>query len=126
MAFFHFYSIFDRTFYQQTVEDLIRRRKMFDLGLHCMHMSHKKDATLILYGLTISEQWMFYVLNSYPFLFTSTKCLTKDRGAAGSSPPASLHCVPEQEHTPSLVLVQPRKTHPFITERLLIGRKELN
>ena len=24
----------------------------------------------------------------------------------------------------SLVLVQPRKTHPFITERLLMGRKE--
>ena len=25
---------------------------------------------------------------------------------------------------PSLVLVQPRKTHPFITERLLMGCKE--
>ena len=27
---------------------------------------------------------------------------------------------------PSLVLVQPRKTCPFITERLLMGRKESN
>ena len=27
---------------------------------------------------------------------------------------------------PNLVLVQPRKTHPFITERLLIGSKESN
>ena len=27
---------------------------------------------------------------------------------------------------PSLVLVQPRKTPPYITERLLIGRKESN
>ena len=27
---------------------------------------------------------------------------------------------------PSLVLVQPRKTHPFITERLLMGCKESN
>ena len=27
---------------------------------------------------------------------------------------------------PSLVLVQPMKTRPFITERLLIGRKESN
>ena len=27
---------------------------------------------------------------------------------------------------PSLVLVQPSKTRPFITERLLMGRKELN
>ena len=28
--------------------------------------------------------------------------------------------------SPSLVLVQPKKTHPYITERLLIGRKESN
>ena len=27
---------------------------------------------------------------------------------------------------PSLVLVQPRKTRPFITERLLMGHKEAN
>ena len=27
---------------------------------------------------------------------------------------------------PSLVLIQPRKTRPYITERLLMGRKELN
>ena len=27
---------------------------------------------------------------------------------------------------PSLVLVQPRETRPYITERLLMGRKELN
>ena len=27
---------------------------------------------------------------------------------------------------PTLVLVQPRKTRPYITERLLMGRKESN
>ena len=27
---------------------------------------------------------------------------------------------------PSLVLVQPRKTHPCLTERLFMGRKETN
>ena len=27
---------------------------------------------------------------------------------------------------PSIVLVQPKKTHPFITEGLLMGRKESN
>ena len=27
---------------------------------------------------------------------------------------------------PSLVLVKPRKTRPYITERLLMGRKESN
>ena len=38
------------------------------------------------------------------------------------------HCVVSlsKNITPSLVLVQPRKTRPFITERLLIGRKESN
>ena len=36
------------------------------------------------------------------------------------------HCVyPWARHiNPSLVLVQPRKTRPFITERLLMGRKD--
>ena len=36
------------------------------------------------------------------------------------------HCVVvlEQDIYPSLVLVQPRKTRPCLTERLLVGRKE--
>ena len=38
------------------------------------------------------------------------------------------HCVVSlsKNINPSLVLVQPRKTSPFITERLLMGRKESN
>ena len=38
------------------------------------------------------------------------------------------HCVMSlsKNINPSLVLVQPRKTRPFITERLLMGRKESN
>ena len=41
--------------------------------------------------------------------------------------PASLRCGPWARHIyPSLVLVQPRKNHPYITERLLMGRKESN
>ena len=41
--------------------------------------------------------------------------------------PASLRCGPWARHIyPSLVLVQPRKTRPFITERLLMGCKESN
>ena len=38
------------------------------------------------------------------------------------------HCVVSlsENINPSLVLVQPRKTRPFITERLLMGRKESN
>ena len=38
------------------------------------------------------------------------------------------HCIVSlsKNINPSLVLVQPRKTRPFITERLLMGRKESN
>ena len=38
------------------------------------------------------------------------------------------HCVVSlsKNINPSLVLVQPRKTRPFINERLLMGRKESN
>ena len=42
--------------------------------------------------------------------------------------PHRRHCVVSlsKNNNPSLVLVQPRKTRPFITERLLMGRKESN
>ena len=42
--------------------------------------------------------------------------------------PHRRHCVVSlgKNNYPSLLLVQPRKTRPFITERLLIGRKESN
>ena len=37
------------------------------------------------------------------------------------------HCGPRARHIyPSLVLVKPRITRPCLTERLLMGRKELN
>ena len=42
--------------------------------------------------------------------------------------PHRRHCVVSlsKNINPSLVLVQPRKTRPFITERLLMGRKDSN
>ena len=42
--------------------------------------------------------------------------------------PHRCHCVVSlsKNINPSLVLVQLRKTHPFITERLLMGLKESN
>ena len=54
-------------------------------------------------------------------------CLTRDRGAAGSSLTSMTALCRQARHiNPSLVLVQPRKTRPYITERLLMGRKESN
>ena len=42
--------------------------------------------------------------------------------------PHRLHCVVSlsKNINPSLVLVQPRKTRPFITEKMLMGHKESN
>ena len=42
--------------------------------------------------------------------------------------PHKRHCVVSlsKNNNPTLVLVQPRKTRPFITERLLMGLKESN
>ena len=54
-------------------------------------------------------------------------CLTRDWGAAGSSLTGVTALRPWARHiNPSLVLVQPRKTHPYITEILLMGPKESN
>ena len=46
----------------------------------------------------------------------------------GNREPHQRHCVVSlsKNINPSLVLIQPRKTRPFITERLLMGRKESN
>ena len=55
------------------------------------------------------------------------ECLTWDRRVAGSSFTGVTALCPSARHiNPSLVLVQPMKTCPFITERLLIGRRESN
>ena len=55
------------------------------------------------------------------------ECLIRGRGAAGSSLTGVTALCPWARHiNPSLVLVQPRKTRPYITERLLMGRKKSN
>ena len=50
------------------------------------------------------------------------------RPKGDGSKPHWRHCVVSvsKNINPSLVLVQPRKTCPFIIERLLMGRKESN
>ena len=59
-----------------------------------------------------------------PTKINNFKCVTNQKVRAS---PASLHCGPWPRRIyPSLVLVQPRKTRPYTTERLLMGRKESN
>ena len=66
-------------------------------------------------GLSEGAQWLSgRVLDSRP----------RGRGFE----PHRRHCLVSlsKDINPSLVLVQPRKTRPFITERLLMGRKKSN
>ena len=79
------------------------------------------------------DQMFFIILGSVYFEFSRERsgsvieCLTRDRGAAGSSLTGVTALCPWARHiNASLVLVQPRKTHPYITETLLMGRKESN
>ena len=55
------------------------------------------------------------------------ECLGQDRVVLGLSLTGLTALCPLAKHiNPSLVLVQPRKTCPYITERLLMACKELN
>ena len=55
------------------------------------------------------------------------ECLTRDKGAPGSSLTSVTALWSLARHIyPSLVLVQPGKTRPYITERLFLGLKESN
>ena len=56
-------------------------------------------------------------------------CVFDSRPKGHGSEPNQRHWVvflSKKNINPSLVLVQPRKTGPFITERLLMGHKESN
>ena len=82
----------------------------FHLGLNCLLRQNRKKNNIVL-----GAQWLSgRVLDSRP----------RGRGFE----PHRHHCVVSlsKNINPSLVLVQPRKTRPFITERLLMGRTESN
>ena len=82
-----------------------------------------------------------YKGRNYNNITKITHCLSREAGAQWLSgrvldsrpkgcgfEPHRSYCVVSlrKNINPSLVLVQPRKTRPFITERLLMGRKESN
>ena len=79
--------------------------------------------------ISVSYQWrMIHVLpNNQGAQWLSGRVLDS-RPKGREFEPHRRHCVVSlsKNINPSLVLVQPRKTRPFITERLLMGRKESN
>ena len=69
--------------------------------------------------------WIFWLSGSTVAQWWSAWLNTE--GLLVWASPASLHCCPWARHIyTSLVLVQPRKTGPCLTERLLMGRTESN
>ena len=95
-------------------------KKQSDLGLCCLCMPFGQTLNILEHLLYIKVsflgvQWLSgRVLDSRP----------RDRGFE----PHQRHCLVSlsKKINPSLVLVQPRRTHPFITEILLMGLKESN
>ena len=80
--------------------------------------------------VTVTQLW-YAILPKRGFLRERSgsvvECLTRDKGAAGSSlTGATVLWSLSKNIYPSLVLVQPRKTRPCLTDILLMGRKESN
>ena len=101
--------------------------------------SRDKDklGSVLLYSQLVHDKMFIYHKNADLFLSYSPRkcrersgsvveCLTRDRRAAGSSLTGVTALWSLSKTHPSLVLVEPRKTRPYITERLLMGRKESN
>ena len=68
---------------------------------------------------------MLSFIDSWEGSGSMVECFTWDWEAAGSSLTGITALCPSARHiNPSLVLAQPRWTRPYITERLLMGRKK--
>ena len=100
---------------KSTGDKTINTGGFFCIDLQIKHIQRDTLMHLPFPTTVMGAQWLSgRVLNSRP----------KGRGFE----PHWRHCVVSlgKNIYPSLVLVQPRKTRPFITERLLMGRKESN
>ena len=80
-------------------------------------------------GTLVLTTFIYYYLNTWLQSAVAQwySVWLKTIGPRVRASPASLRCGPWARHIyPSLVLVQPGKNRPFLTERLLIGCKESN
>ena len=126
--YFH-YSNYNWTICKQTVETLIKCHILWNLIRVCTVCPCPIKRTLGLYGLIHVAKLEICTINYILYIWERSgsvvECLTRDRGAAGSSLNGVTALCPWAKHiNPSLVLIQPRKNRPYITERLLMGYKE--
>ena len=80
----------------------------------------------LIYWLITSSSHILTYMYQHCMCFSGRVLDSRPKGRGFE--PHRRHCVVSlsKNINPSLVLVQPRKTRPFITERLLMGRKESN
>ena len=102
----------------KTVRVLIRwlHEKPADLDLHCFQINDKSgfSRTRVKNENSLTSVSLTSLTLKWEHSGLVVVCLTRDRGAAG----LSLTCVTVL--CPCLVLVQPRKTCPNITERFVV------
>ena len=102
----------------QTVQTLkMQHYAAFYLGLHCL----PKYAKRLICAVLVTEKYTTW--SGWQWL-SGRVLYSRQRGRGFD--PHRRHCVVSlsKNINPSLVLVQPRKTRPFITESLLMGRKK--
>ena len=92
-----------------------------------LHLPQNCDLSVIKIQCNINVQNYLITGTRASAVAQSYSAWLKTEGPWVQASPASLHCGPWARHIyPSLVLVQPRKIRPYITERLLMGCKESN
>ena len=77
-----------------------------------------KCATCPVWGIHL-QLILYFVFREH----SGKSALLEIEGLQVGASPASLCCVCERHINPCLVLVQPRKTRPNITEKCSLGRK---
>ena len=84
----------------------------------------KQNKTIHFDRLTCSPETTYLNLYSRSFIGEPSGRVLDSRPKGRGFEPYRRYCVVSlsKNINPSLVLVQPRKTRPFITERLLMGR----
>ena len=101
-------------------------RKAFSFWIHASRYFGNSEDLDEMPHIAAFHQSLYYLLRLNHIFSESSGRVLDWRSWGSGFEPHRRHCVVSlsKNINPSLVLVQPRKTRPFIIERLLMGRKE--
>ena len=90
-------------------------------------MNHNENCVFVSVDCLLPSPQFFSHVEMMEVQWLSGRVLDSRPKGCGFEPRRH-HCIVSlsKNINPSIVLVQPRKTHPFITKRLLMGGKESN